>query len=278
VRARPQKRQGSRSRFAGKRSGAQKPQGARSPFAGKSTGSQKRQDARPAFPRKRPRDASPPAIERLLARQDWERIRHLVKPFENGASALPRLREFCARVIAWNRTVSNLISRNDEGRIVSRHLAESLEHARWLGEGAGEDWLDFGSGAGFPAVPLAILGIGSRWTLVESRRIKSLFLRKTLGEMGIQEAMTVVNARLESVAENGGRFAGFTARAAGNLNEALGNAANLVAPGGSAFLWKGSRWQTELEDRTWESAWKLVEHRPLVDSSVVVLKFLREAH
>jgi 16S rRNA (guanine527-N7)-methyltransferase len=157
-------------------------------------------------------------------------------------------------------------------------LAESLEHAPWLRESGAEDWLDFGSGAGFPAVALAIAGVGSRWTLVESRRIKTLFLRKTLGEMGIEEGKTVVNARLETVSQDGGHFDGFTARAAGDLNETLASAANLVAPGGSAFLWKGSRWQSEFEkDRSWESAWRFIEQRPLTDSNVVLLKFLREA-
>jgi len=191
---------------------------------------------------------------------------------------LAALREFCVRVIEWNRSVSNLISKNDEGRIVARHLGESLEHAAWIIESGCVDWVDFGSGAGFPAIPLAIVGVGPRWTLVESRRIKSLFLRKTLESMKMDPVMKVVNARLENLAEEGGSFDGFTARAAGYLAETLVYAAALVKPGGSAFLWKGSRWTAEFErDRSWEQAWTFIEHRALADPNVVVLKFQRNS-
>jgi 16S rRNA (guanine527-N7)-methyltransferase len=234
--------------------------------------------ARKQFPRKRPRDTSAPAIARLLDRQDWSRIRDLIARSGAAPTSLGQLRDFCSRVIEWNRTVSNLISRNDEGRIVARHLAESLEHAAWLGETGCRNWVDFGSGAGFPAIPLAIVGVGSGWTLVESRRIKSLFLRKTLESMSMDGAMKVVNARLESLAEEGGGFDGFTARAAGNLTETLAHAAKLVNPGGSAFLWKGSRWTAELnQGRSWERQWTHTEHRPLPDSNVVLIKFLRQS-
>src|SRR5262249_59697130 len=136
----------------------------------------------------------------------------------------------CARVIAWNRTVSNLISKNDEGRIVDRHLVESLEVARWIAEAGCDDWVDFGSGAGFPALPLCLAGVGSRWTLVESRRIKALFLRKAVGEMRLS-SVTVVNDRIESLAGKSD-FSGFSARAAGKVGETLRVAAELVRHGG----------------------------------------------
>ncbi|HET9326278.1 MAG TPA: 16S rRNA (guanine(527)-N(7))-methyltransferase RsmG [Candidatus Eisenbacteria bacterium] len=194
----------------------------------------------------------------------------------DAGRCLPSLREFCARVIAWNRSVSNLMSKNDEGRIVERHLVESIEHVDWLHESGSRDWVDFGSGAGFPAIPLAIVGVGARWTLVESRRIKTLFLRKTLESMTIGMEMAVLNARLESIAREGGRFDGFTARAAGNLTETLDHASSLLIGGGSAFLWKGSRWRSEIEkDRSWEQHWTFVENRALADPNVEVLKFLR---
>ena len=38
-----------------------------------------------------------------------------------------------------------------------RHLLESVEPAHWLKECGATRWLDFGSGAGLPAIPLALL-------------------------------------------------------------------------------------------------------------------------
>src|SRR5438046_1272251 len=131
-------------------------------------------------PPRRRRAAPLASIESLMARQPWSALVPLIAragvPTE---PALTRLRTFAKLVIGWNRGVSNLISKNDESRIVTRHLVESIEPASWLAETAAERWIDFGSGAGFPAIPLAILGIGRSWTLVESRRPKTLFMRKT---------------------------------------------------------------------------------------------------
>jgi 16S rRNA (guanine527-N7)-methyltransferase len=227
-------------------------------------------------PRKRPRDASAAAVERLLARQRWDRVEPLVQPVaSDAAGVMRRLRDFCSRVLTWNRSVSNLISRTDEGRIVERHLVESLEPVGWLAASGARNWIDFGSGAGFPAIPLALVGVGARWTLVESRRIKSLFLRKTLADMGLDGAIEVVNARLENVTSPA-RFDGFTARAAGKAGETLSHAAPLVTSGGCAFLWKGSRWREEVEqERSWEREWRMSEQRALTDTTIVVLKFIR---
>jgi len=234
--------------------------------------------ARPARSTRRPpRDSSRDSIERVLGRQDWSRVRSLIpRSAADPALALGRLREFCARVITWNRRVSNLISKNDEARIVARHLVESLAHAKWLVENDRDDWIDFGSGPGFPALPLAIVGVGSRWTLVESRRIKTLFLRKTLGDMGIENGKKVINARLESVAESGSLFNGFTARAAGDLGETLRLAAGIVTVGGSAFLWKGSRGTAEMEaSREWATSWDFDDGRAIGEGGAVLFRFIR---
>ncbi len=178
-------------------------------------------------------------------------------------------------MILWNRTVSNLISRNDESRIVERHLVESLEPSAWLRESGAGSWLDFGSGAGYPAIPLSIAGVGPRWTLVESRRIKTLFLRKTLMETKKEGDISVLNARLESMSEQPESFIGLTARAAGKIGEALRWAGSVLQPRATAFLWKGSRWNAEMHgDRSWENEWDFVGHRPLA-GEIVVLKFLR---
>jgi 16S rRNA (guanine527-N7)-methyltransferase len=186
-----------------------------------------------------------------------------------------RLRDFCARVLAWNRSVSNLVSRSDEGRIVERHLVESLEHAGWLAASGCARWIDLGSGAGFPAIPLAVAGVGAHWALVESRRIKALFLRKIVQDMGLSGEIEVANSRLEAL-DPEARFDAFTARAAGRIAESLGSAGPLVVSGGSAFLWKGSRWREEIDlDRAWESEWRLIEHRAIDATTIVVLKFVR---
>jgi len=225
----------------------------------------------------KPRDASPEAVERLLDAQKWSALVPLLPRLAVPVDeVLTRLRAHCRALLAWNRRVSNLISKNDEARIVERHVAESLAPARWMAELAIDEWLDFGSGAGFPALPLGIAGIGRRWVLVETRRPKILFLRKTLSEITTGAMVEVVGARLEGIPGDSYRVGGFTARATEKLGPTLALASTFVIPGGSAFLWKGSRWSDEIEaDRSWTSWWRLSERREITNTAISVARFER---
>ncbi len=215
----------------------------------------------------------------LLDRQDWSA---LIPPlFAAGADpteTIDRLKRFSIMLLSWNRSYSNLISRNDEGRFVARHLLESLLPAPALKSTGVERWLDFGSGGGLPAVPLLLAGVGKHWTLVESRRTKTLFLRRAAQELGISD-LDVVNARLETMIEEDPtirRFDGFTSRATLPLTPTLALAANLVVEGGWAFLWKGSRHGEELRaDQDWRRSWSLEGRSELSSGPVVVLRFRR---
>jgi 16S rRNA (guanine527-N7)-methyltransferase len=152
------------------------------------------------------------------------------------------------------------MSGNDEQRFVERHLLESLEPAYWLRESGAKRWVDFGSGGGLPAIPLIVAGIGEAWTLVESRRTKTLFLRRVIEALGLDH-VEVRNERLETMVadgDHGGHFDGFTARATLVLAETLALAAPLVPADGDAFLWKGSRRDEEMRaGGPWQSDWRL---------------------
>ena len=87
--------------------------------------------------------------------------------------ALDRLKAFATELLRWSQGVSNLISHNDEPRIVDRHIAESLAGVSIINALGCNNLVDFGSGGGFPALPLALVGVGRHWTLVESRRNKT---------------------------------------------------------------------------------------------------------
>jgi 16S rRNA (guanine527-N7)-methyltransferase len=144
---------------------------------------------------------------------------------------------------------------------VERHLIESVAPASLLKQSGHQRWIDFGSGAGLPAIPLVIAGVAGSWTLVESRRTKTLFIRKSLQELSLSN-IEVVNDRLENVVVDTARqgaFGGFVSRATLKLGPTLALAAKVIAPGGNAFLWKGSGSEAELkEDAAWGRDWEFV--------------------
>lgn len=220
------------------------------------------------------------AIAPVLARQPWDSLRPALLPVDGDVeTVLTRLKHYAQLLLEWNRGVSNIMSRNDEDRIVERHLLESVEPANRLRESGAKRWIDFGSGAGFPAVPLVIAGAGGHWTLVESRRMKTLFVRKSLQELVLSD-IVVVNDRLENVVIDpamAGAFDGFTSRATMRIGPTLALASPLISVGGQAFLWKGSGYEAEMtQDPAWRTDWGTPDIIKVGSGSNVVVRFTRK--
>ena len=225
------------------------------------------------------RSTASDAIESLLDRQPWVSLIHPIAEAGGDAmSTIERLRRYAGMIVRWNRSVSNLISKNDEARIVSRHLLESIEPAHWMKSINASAWIDLGSGAGLPAIPLSLVGIGESWSLVESRRPKVLFIRRIVQELGLT-GIRAIHSRLESLVDDSSHrmaYDAFTSRATLPLGDTLVLAREFVRPGGSAFLWKGSKREREMDqDKRWRESWELDGLLGLGNGQVVVAKFNR---
>jgi 16S rRNA (guanine527-N7)-methyltransferase len=94
----------------------------------------------------------------------------------------------------WNRRI-NLTRIIEAKEVAMLHYAESLLGARLIGEATSV--LDVGSGAGFPAVPLAVARPDVQVTALEANQKKSLFLKEVRDELSLAN-LTVVRSRLES--------------------------------------------------------------------------------
>jgi 16S rRNA (guanine527-N7)-methyltransferase len=77
----------------------------------------------------------------------------------------------------WNRQ-TNLTSVKQADWII-RHYCESLFFGTSFPEEGAFRVADFGSGAGFPGIPLAVLWPGWSVTLIESNQRKAVFLRES---------------------------------------------------------------------------------------------------
>jgi 16S rRNA (guanine527-N7)-methyltransferase len=90
----------------------------------------------------------------------------------------------------------NLVSSKDLGLLVERHLIDSLNALVVIEIDPNSHCADLGSGAGFPGIPIAIARPDITIDLVESRRLKSLFLAKTINELKLENSR-IIHGRWE---------------------------------------------------------------------------------
>ena len=161
---------------------------------------------------------------------------------------LARLERYAALLRRWQKAV-NLVAASTLPDLWRRHM---LDSAQLLGLVPKRPCrlADLGSGAGFPGLVLAIMGVGEV-VLIESDARKCAFLREAIRATGA--SARVREGRIEQLCD--GSFDVVTARALAPLSELLGYARALLAPGGTALFLKGRRLEEELTEA--RKAWKM---------------------
>lgn len=155
-------------------------------------------------------------LNALLAESSLESLEALqIEQFKNYLSLLLR----------WNERM-NLTAIRDEQGILKRHFVESIACARTLPDGI-QSLLDFGSGAGFPGIPIALCRPEIVVTLAESQSKKAAFLNEAVRVLGA--GAKVYSGRAERL---DAQFDCVALRAVDKMERAVYAAGTLVRPGG----------------------------------------------
>ncbi len=157
------------------------------------------------------------------------------------------LESYSALLSKWQR-VQNLVSRETLAQVWTRHFADSLQVLPLL-RPTDLNFLDLGSGGGFPALPLAIAlkGSATRFLLVEPNNRKASFLRTVARELGLP--VTVEAKRAEQIdSRETGAIDVITSRALASLNQLCGMAAPFFSPQTRAIFHKGREHVEELAE------------------------------
>jgi 16S rRNA (guanine527-N7)-methyltransferase len=125
----------------------------------------------------------------------------------------------------WNAR-TNLTAIRGEDDILRRHFVECIIAARSLPIQAGT-LLDFGSGAGFPGIPIALCLPEMHVTLAESQGKKAAFLREVVRVLEL--SAQVYSDRAEKL---GKTFDCVALRAVDRMDEAIEEAVRLIRPEG----------------------------------------------
>ena len=113
---------------------------------------------------------------------------------EPSAAQRSQLVKHYQMMLAWNRR-TNLTRISEPAAAARLHYADSLAGHRFIG--GAQSLLDIGSGAGFPAIPLAVLRPDVRVTALEANQKKSLFLAEARDALRLAN-FDIAMARVES--------------------------------------------------------------------------------
>ncbi len=150
--------------------------------------------------------------------------------------AVEKLVEHAGEMLRWNRAI-RLTSLTCPRDVAVKHILDSLLLLRF-GPFPGRI-LDFGSGAGFPGIPLAVVLPGSGVVLLEASAKKCAFLAHVRSRLVLDNA-TVVRGRLEARTPLAlGRFEHVVTRAALPPPGALALLRPYLAPGGRLLVMTG---------------------------------------
>lgn len=184
-----------------------------------------------------------------------------------GEPAAERIDHFLNLVIVENDQ-QNLVAPSTIPTIWARHALDSAQLIP-LADRADGQWIDIGTGGGFPGMVVALAWPG-RMALVEPRKRRADFLRDCAERLGVADRVTVHAAKIEAVDVKADII---SARAVATVENLLRAAAHCGKQDTRWLLPRGRL--DEREIKTLKRQWRLVFHVEhsitSAESSIVIL-------
>ncbi|HEX8380345.1 MAG TPA: 16S rRNA (guanine(527)-N(7))-methyltransferase RsmG [Allosphingosinicella sp.] len=185
---------------------------------------------------------------------------------------IERLEAFVELLKAENAR-QNLVSKASLDAVWERHILDSVQLARFAPDA--RSWLDLGTGAGFPGLVIPLFH-AAEMVLVESRRLRTDFLRAAAETLGISGRVEIVCARLETLPAR--PFDAISARAFAPLPKLLALAERFSTPETIWILPKGRNAKSELEAArsSWQGDFRLEPSLTDAEARIVVASRVRQ--
>lgn len=180
---------------------------------------------------------------------------------------IDKLINYMQLVIMKNK-LHNLTSITDENEFIIKHISDSLTIAKYIPDEKVK-YIDIGSGAGFPAVPLKIAKDNLEMTIVDATKKKTDFITESMRRLNLWQNTFVICARAEELARSDThreKYDIVSARAVAPLSVLCELCVPFVRPGGIFIAMKGK------EEENADSAIKKTGAQ-VIDKSHLILPF-----
>ncbi len=204
-----------------------------------------------------------------------------IKNLGIGEQEYLKLQNFVALLAEWNEKM-NLVSKNSFADVWVRHVLDSAQLITYLPKNL-KHLVDIGSGAGFPAIVLAILVERiipeAKLTLVESITKKTVYLNDVVQKLGLKN-VEIINDRVENIGKNAvfKDVDVITARAVAQLDVLCSYAKHIGNANTKLLLLKGQKWAEEdtLAQNHWQYDLTIYPNKYCLDGVVMELLNLRK--
>jgi 16S rRNA (guanine527-N7)-methyltransferase len=188
---------------------------------------------------------------------------------------LNKIHKFCELIIEANK-ITNLISKNDEQKLLTRHVADSLIfstlnsqlstlnsqlstlnsqlstlnsqlptlNSQFATLNSQLRWADIGAGAGFPVIPLCLYLPQIKFYAIENRKKRCEFLNSVKQKLNLQN-LEIIQGKAESSGLKNMDFV--SCRAVGSLEDDFGRAKEILKKNGYFLTVKSKRIINELK-------------------------------
>lgn len=154
---------------------------------------------------------------------------------------------YLQQLLFWNKAY-NLTAIKDDQQALIKHIFDSLSIVPFLPAG---DLLDIGTGAGLPAVIVAICQPQRAVTALDSNQKKIRFIKQVASELGLKN-LTPVASRIEAHA---GTYQVITSRAFASLVDFVTHSQSKLADNGIICAMKGVEPVDEI--RALQNEWQI---------------------
>ena len=177
----------------------------------------------------------------------------------------------------WQKT-HNLVAHGDLKRLWKRHIQDSLMLLQYLPQMSCHI-ADLGSGAGFPAIPIAIAraeNMTDTLDLVEKNYKKAAFLREVIRQNQIQATLYPCKIEKYCKIQRKSHPNIITARALASVSKLLEYTYPFIKNGAKAFFFKGQNVDNELTEA--KKYWTIIYDLYYKEREAGTLLIVREAY
>ncbi len=203
-------------------------------------------------------------------------MKNFIDTYNVSRETYQKLERLVALLNEWQAKF-NLVSNNSLPEVWQRHIADSAQLFKYLNKRV-DSVYDVGSGAGFPALVLAVMAQEQyprlKFTLIESIGKKTLYLNEVKTVLNLNN-VTVLNKRTEDLTLPPADV--ITARAVASLDKLLGYVFKFTNRQTKLIFPKGKSYHEELETaaKLWNFKLEVCKNETSADGVVLLLENLR---